>query len=901
VVDKQLGPYRILEQLGAGGMGQVWLAEDTRLGRKVAVKILPPEFAADPDRLQRFEQEARAAAALNHPNIAAIHDVGVATLDDSTTPTHYMVQEHLEGETLTLLISRGALPLNRAFTVATEIAEALKAAHRAGVVHRDLKPDNVFITPDGHAKVLDFGLAKLTELAGVQGGGPSMSPTVTMAGQIMGTAGYMSPEQVRGEEVDERADVFAFGCVLYELVTGERAFVGDNVHETLSRILTGQPHPLREVRQEVPSRLQWALDKLLAKEREQRYQTIADVVVDLRQLATDLESGDLTDAAPAAADTPTVEARRRSPVLVVAIAVLAVLAGALGAWMFKPSSNTPPPDVRFDMILSPDIGFASTYNRVVDIAPDGSQIAFTARDEIWLLHVDRTRPTPIENTNNARTPVFSPDSRQVAFWASGQVKRISTDGGVPVVLAPFKERPQGMSWADDGFIYIGRAQQGIWKIPEGGGEPEQVLAMEPGEHAHGPELLPGGEWMLYSLGPGVRAWSAGSIVAQSLKTNERRELVPRGREARYTPSGHLTYVQDGSLFAVPFDLQRIEVTGGALAMEDAVQTSAADETGAACYDVSGTGVLAYAPPAGFGTRDLGLIWLDEKGTEDPLPLGQRRHNLFQLSPDDRFIATQINDIDGTNIWIFPVDRDGGQRLTNVGRNTAPVWSHDGRWIYFASDRDGDIDIWRRPADMSEPAERVLDAEGAQIPSSTSTDGKWLWFADTIPSNADVSRLSLGGDPVVESVIDSPADELDASPSPDGRFFAFQSDATGRWDIHVMEIATGKRWIVSTETGYDPTWTRDGSRIAYRTSQEEIRAVTVRTDPAFAADPSELMTVTDPSRHAREYDVSRDGQRVLVGTADIFGGDFTKETRPRITVVLNWFEELKRRVPASGDR
>jgi len=450
----------------------------------------------------------------------------------------------------------------------------------------------------------------------------------------------------------------------------------------------------------------------------------------------------------------------------------------------------------------------------------------------------------------------------------------------------------GMHWNADGFIYIGRADLGIWRLPVAGGEPEQVLELEPGEYAHGPELLPGGEWVLFSLTHGVRAWSDSSIVAHSLETDERRELVPRGREVRVTRNGYLTYVQDGSLFAVPFDVDRVEVVGGAVAMQDGVHTSTLDETGAASYDLSDDGVLAFSPPAGFSDRPVQLTFRDGKGNEEVLPAGTHRFFQFKLSPDQKTIAVQINEIEGTHIWLFPVDRGGGQRLTTTGRNTAPVWSHDGRHVYFASDRDGEIDIWRRLADLSAPAEQLLDAQGAQIPNSTSNDGEWLIYEQMAPSNSDVARVRLGGDPVVEVLVDSLADELSPHFSAEGRFFCYQSDETGRWDIHVKEIATGRSWIVSTEGGYSPLWTRNGNRIIYLSSVEMMLGLDVETKPDFrAGDPSMAFT-TELDRHGRTYDVTPDGSRLLIGITR--AEDEAVETRERVTVVMDWFAELERR-------
>jgi serine/threonine protein kinase len=888
LIGRSLGPYEILEQLGKGGMGEVWLADDTRLGRRVAIKVLPAELARDADRCIRFEQEAKSAAALNHPNIAAIHDVGVTA--DEDPPTRYMVQEYLEGETLRELLERGPLPFEKAMRLAIEIGEGLKAAHKAQIVHRDLKPENIFVTPDGHAKILDFGLAKLVEGGMIPNAELSLSPTVTVAGQILGTAGYMSPEQVRGEEVDERSDLFAMGCVLYEMIAGKRAFGGENVHDTLSRILSSEPEGIDE--EDSGVRLGWSLDKLLAKDPDERYQSAADVVVDLRRT--------LSSGPQASAPTPR-EARAtpgRSPYALIIVAALAVALGAVAAWTLKRAPVAPgPPDARFEIVLPEGSIFSSNYNRIVTISPDSRFIAYTAMG-LQIRPLNDTRITLVPESQQARSPAFSSDSRQIAYWESGVIKRVSVDGGAPIVVTRLDERPMGMQWAEDGYIYVGRADEGIWRAPGSGGELELVLSMDAGEYAHGPELLPGGEWIVFTQCGSVRGWSNASIVAQSLTNNERRLLVARGRDARYAKSGHLTYVDGGNLFAVPFDVDAMQVDGSAVAMDTNVHMSAEDETGAAGYDISDDGILAFAPPAGYGAAGpTRLFFQGLDGSERPLPIDVRPFGSAALSPDDRRVAAHISDVEGTHIWVLDVERRSVQRLTSTGRNTYPAWSHDGSTVYFASDRDGDTDIWRRPADLSGPPEKVLAAEGAQLPTAVSQDGEWLFCSWMTPGNSDIARVSLTGEPKVEILVEGPADELNARPSVDGRFICYQSDETGRWDIHVAEISTGRRWIVSSEEGFFPYWTRDGKYIMYRAGSLGSLGLEVTTTPQFSTTTPVSLFEFDAARQVQMFDVTRDGQQALIGARE--HQDSSAETRPRVVVVLNWFEKLAGRVGRDG--
>ena len=466
LIGKTLGPYKIIEQLGAGGMGEVYLGEDTRLGRKVAIKVLPEEYASDPERLARFEQEARAAAALNHPHIAVVHDVGSETGDDGTI-THFMVQEYLEGQSLRERLEKGALPLDKALDLATEVGEALIAAHKGGIIHRDLKPDNIFVTEEGHAKVLDFGLAKLTEMAAPTGTSASMSPTMlgTVAGQVMGTAGYMAPEQINGEQIDQRADLFAFGAVFYEMVTGRRAFAGDNIHETLSRIISKQPQAVHEIRDDLPLKLGWIIDKALAKDANRRYQSATGFSADLRQLQDDITAGvAIPSGGPSVAAPVAVETSRTNPwKLAVPLAVAALLIGVLGTWFA--TLPIPEPPMRFEIELPEQVDFNNTGRRVVAISPDGSRIVFVANDQLWMRLIGDLVPTPISGTENALSPFFSHDGQQIGFYANDQLKRVAVTGGAPVSVGATASNLYGASWADNDMIYFGLGAEGIWQVP----------------------------------------------------------------------------------------------------------------------------------------------------------------------------------------------------------------------------------------------------------------------------------------------------------------------------------------------------------------------------------------------------------------------------------------------------
>jgi serine/threonine-protein kinase len=888
--------YEILALLGKGGMGEVYRAHDRKLGRDVALKILPRELSEDQERVARFAREARTLASLQHPNIASIYGF------EDANGIRFLTMELAEGEDLSEHLSRGAIPFDESMRIARQIAAGLEAAHAKNVVHRDLKPANIKISADGAVKILDFGLARAYAADDDDGGNPELSPTITAAmthaGVILGTAAYMSPEQARGRSTDSRADIWAFGVVLFEMLSGARLFDGETVSDTLASVLTREVDWSR-IPDDVSPRVGTLLMRCLERNRDRRLRDIGEariVLDDELSGAPDphLESALLSRPASAAAS------RSMNPALVAMLLILTGAVGATAAWLLKPSAPpTPSLDGRFEVILPEDQSFSANYNRVVTISPDSKVIAYVAQGLI-LRSLDDSRPFRVPGTPEARSPAFSFDSNEIAYWEGGRIKRVSIDGGVPIVVGELNERPLGMSWAANGFIYVGRADEGIWRVSSSGGPLEQVIALDAGEYAHGPELLPSGEWILFTMCRSVRGWSDASIVAQSLISGERRSLVPRGREARYVPTGHISFVDAGTLFAVPFDLQSMQVSGGAVALETGLHMSAEDETGAAGYDFSDDGILVFAPPSGYGAgRESRLLFLDADGDERALPIDVRPFASAALSPDDRRVAAQINDVEGTHIWVFDVDRRAVQRLTTSGRNTSPAWSHDGRFIYFASDRDGDTDIWRRTADLSSPSEKILSAEGAQLPRAVTSDGEWLICSWMAPGNSDVARVSLTGETTVELLVEGPADELSASPSPDGRFICFQSDDTGRWDIHVLEIASGRRWIVSANSGFGPFWTRDGKQIHYRSGFDSGQVVDVTIDPQFSATAPRDIFPFEAGRQAQLLDITRDGQRALISANDstIEGA----ETRPRVTVILNWFEELRQQVVAARSR
>jgi hypothetical protein len=893
----RLGPYEIDEQLGAGGMGEVYLARDTRLGRKVAIKVLPEEYSSDPERLARFEQEARAAAALNHPHIAAVHDVG------ESDGTHFIVQEYLEGQTLRELMRDSPPRLERALAIGSEIAAALATAHRAGIVHRDIKPDNIFVTATGHTKVLDFGLAKLTEASGFAGGDATMSPTAlgTMAGAVMGTVGYMAPEQVEAGEVDGRADVFALGCVLYELTGGRRPFEGENVHTTLGLILSAEPEPVSFLRPGLPRQLEWVLDKCLAKDPARRYQHADDLAVDLMGLERDVESGRVATAPVPGREDRTAQ-RGVTPSVAMALAAMAVLVVLSTWWGATRPAGGPGPVRRFDVLLSEqpgDVVLADENGSSIVIAPDASRLVWVGDGPrgvmLYTRRIDSDGRQPIPGTEGADMPFFSPDSRTVGFFAGARLLSVGFGGAPPVELAETGPNVRGGDWRVDGTIAIGNADDVLpgatgLQILSPDGELRSVTEVPRGTSQRYPQFLPGNRVLLTIEAPGAGASSAKTLAVYSLETGSLDVLQQQGSYARYLSSGHLVFGRGQSLVAVQFDLDTLEAVGEEVVVIENLHVE--PNIGFAHFTVADDGTLVYAPTR---SSDGQLAWVQPDGTFEAIHPEPRKVRVPRLSPDGTRVALWVVEREAELIEILDLRTGGLQSLTSGGEEFSPAWMPDGEEVLFgAREPSGTLDLTIFRVATGFTADPVPFAEVSayswdQMSPHPDGDGVAITRYD---GNRSIFLLRDGASEF-ELLASSPgASNWAPAFSPDGRWLAFVSDENGRPQVYVLEYpdAALKR-VVSLDGGKAPVWSRDGTEI-YFLEGRKMMAATFDSGTGGSDTPRELFeNLSLPGMYgAANYDVAADGSFLMV-----LGDESTITTS--VKVVLNWFGELNRLVPS----
>ena len=753
----RLAHYDIVEPIGKGGMGEVYRAKDTKLGREVAIKVLPDEFAQDEERLKRFQREAQVLASLNHPGIAAIYGV------EHDEDTHYLVLELVPGETLADRIARGPIPVEEALDVAVKIAEALEEAHEQGIVHRDLKPANIKLTPDDKVKVLDFGLAKALE-EDVPGRDDSMSPTITrgtQVGVILGTAAYMSPEQAKGKKVDRRTDIFAFGAVLYEMLTGKRAFHGDGVSDVLAAVLKEEPD-WAKLPAASPERL---VRRCLAKSLRERFQHIGDVAFELRE--------------PIRPARPAREVRPWVRVLFPAATVLAALAFAWAA--IQPG---PKPVTRSSIVIPPEHVRTGLEGRGVAISPSGSHVTYVANDQLYVRRLDELEARPLAGTEGSYplSPVFSPDGEWIAFFSSRDdaLQRVRVTGGPAETVTNLGvdvNQVYGASWGEGDTIVYGEIFKGVVSVPGSGGTPEVLVEITTNPPTpHRPQILPDGEAVLYTLGAYPLGWDNAEIVVADLASGKRTVLL-EGRDARYLPTGHLVFARGGDLFAAALDLQRVELRGTPIPLVEGIST--AGFSGDVNVDFSQEGTMVYLPGGAMGGITRSLLWVDREGAEEPIAAPPQAYVYPRLSPDGTSVALDNRDQDD-DIWVWNLEREVPRRLTfAAARDWYPVWTPDGERVVFTSFRESaEGALYWRAADGTGEPEPLVDTPSTAIAHDVSPDGKYVVFGDYL----DLFLLTLDEPREVTPFLVTDSTERNAVISPDGRWLAYESDESGQFEV-----------------------------------------------------------------------------------------------------------------------
>jgi serine/threonine-protein kinase len=896
----RLGPYEILSAVGVGGMGEVYRARDTKLDRPVAIKILPEAFATDMERIARFQREAKTLASLNHLNIAHIHGL------EESSDVRALVMEFVEGEDLAHRIARGAIPVAEALPIAKQMADALEAAHEQGIIHRDLKPSNIKVRRDGTVKVLDFGLAKATEPAGVASLSVSQSPTITTpamteAGVILGTAAYMSPEQARGQAVDRRADIWAFGCVLYEMLTGQRAFEGQGVSETLARVLEREPDWTRLPATASPA-LRTYIRRCLHKDPRQRVQAIGDV-----RLA--LEGAFETSVGQTAATAAVAPWQRVALVGIAASIASGAIIGTLVWFAARRADPVPPRVSRLQITTAGAAALSIDWNdRDLAVTPDGTRLVYVGNQgtHIFVRALDDLAPVAVFKGGRGISGLFvSPDGRWIGFYDGlGVLKKVAVAGGPADTLATIDTAgSSGATWGPDDTIIAAtnNTDTGLMRVSTTGG-PVTVLtrpdrAQGEGDHFW-PEMLPDGRTVVFTITSLTEGLDAAQIAALDLQTGARRILVRGGSHAHYVSSGHLVYASAGALRAVPFDLTALKTRGAPVTVVPDVVTTIRGGVNAV---VAGDGTLAYVSGTLEGTPRT-LVWVDRQGRETPIPAPPRPYLLPSVSPDGTRVAVFANDQE-RDLWLWDLRRTTLTRLTATpGVDVVHVWTPDSRRLIFTSERAGVRNLFWQTADGADAAERLTESPNTQYPTGVSPDGRRLIFSDEFPTTSnDVMAIALDETRRVTPLVQSPFVERNGTVSPDGRWLAYEANDSGRFEIYVRPFpeVNGGRWQVSTAGGTRPIWTRSGQELelVYVSPTGALMAVELARGPSWAAtSPKQVVKegyFTNLNWWGRSYDISPDGQRFLMIKE---GGAEETAAPASIIVVQHWVEELKRLVP-----
>ncbi len=910
-VGMRIGSFQIVGPIGAGGMGEVYRARDTKLGRDVALKILPATFAADPERLARFEREARMLASLNHPHIAQIHgfEEGQALAPDAP-PVRALIMELVEGEDLAHRLTRGPIPMREAIAIAQQIAEALAAAHELGVIHRDLKPANVRIRDDGTVKLLDFGLAKPTDAgsglfdAALDNSPTISSPAITGRGVILGTAAYMAPEQAKGKLVDKCADVWALGVVLYEMLSGRRPFRGSDSTEVIAQILEREPD-WSTLPRETPPHVRRILQRCLQKDPRRRMRDCGDVMLELGESVTETSASSSSSW------------QLRTAAAGIAGIALGVAAALLGGAMRVPGSAV--------ASLKPGrFAFIETAERLdnqgrlpIAISRDGRHVVYSGNQQLLVRSLDELTPRPIAgteavatptgergNTGFAVQPILSPDGESVAYMQGSQLKRVAVAGGVPAVICTCAGQ-YGATWSEDDSILlayraggqgdrVGQQANGVWRVPAAGGTPELLIAATPNQLVLFPQLLPGGKQVLFTLTKGAH-WNQSDVVVQSLANGERRVLIEGGIDGRYASSGHLVYGKDGVIHAVKFDPVSLQVSGTATPVLDGVaQQTSAGAWGGFAYSISDEGTVVFLP-AEYAAIRRSLVWIDRAGREERLAAEPRAYQYPRFSRDGQRVVLDMRD-QQNDIWSWDLVRATLTRVTQGRYAGGPaIWNDAGDAVIFGPDVDGIINLHAQSVTGGSPR-RLATSPNTQFADDLTPDGQWLVLAERDSKTGyNLRRLAADGSGAPVDLLSTPFNELNSDLSPDGRWIAYQSDESGRFEVYVRPYpdVNGGRWQVSATGGTRPLWGRDGRELFFLDTSRRMIAVAVQHAPVMSfGTPRTLFETAQLGLEGqqRNFDLSPDGTRFLmVRNLPPPAGV------PAVVLIQNWFEAIRTRV------
>ena len=867
----RLGPYEITAQVGAGGMGEVYRARDSRLDRTVAVKILPQRLSSDPRLRERFEREAKAISALAHPHICTLYDIG------SHDGIDFLVMEYLDGESLADRLSKGPLPLEQALRYGTEIAEALERAHRAGIVHRDLKPGNIVLTKSG-AKLLDFGLAKM-----IQPQSNPNAPTMAMPqdkplteeGTVVGTFQYMAPEQIEGRDADARTDIFALGTVLYEMATGKRAFEAKTRASLIASILDREPPPIATAQPLAPTGFERVVRMCLAKDPDERWQSAHDLAAELKWIGS------------TSSETIGPGARRRTRktwLRAAAILATGLLIGALATWLVTSRETRPPRVARFTVNTAPNAPLDLNPTSLV-ISPDGNHVLYRTFagnvSKLYLRGIDSLAAVPVAGTEEAGSSAFSPDGRWIVFMRDDGLFKVSREGGTPTRIADDLDG-LGLDWHGDTIVVNKAFSGGLIAVPASGGEVRQIVKTDPAKKENAivwPDVLPDGKHVIATVWS-VGAWDTARIIAYSMTDGSSKVLIDGGYFARYSPTGHLLFMRGNTLNAVAFDPETLTVGSSPSAVVNGIAHGTADGEGH--FAVSDAGHLVYASGGATEPNDQ-LFWIDRTGKAAPMVPTLRRYGSIAISPDGRTAAVTIEEAT-YDIWQLDLERDSLTRVSHGGDDLEAVWTADGSRLIWVSSRSGAYNLHWRAADSSSGEERVAPFNDHQFGPSVTADGKHLLFHQ-VGKKMDVWLMPFATRKP-QPLIATEFHDINAVVSPNGRWVAYVSDRSGRAEVYITSFPTpAGTWPVSVDGGNTPRWMPDSSAIVYEKGTKFF-IVPIEDGPRPRAGKPRLLF---EGRYDDDFDIAPDGRIAVIKEGP-------RPTATQFTIALNWAEELKRRVP-----